>query len=82
MNPPLGALRLFWGRTPASRGGEIRAASPASVFGRVEGDPQGFGAVTAGTSVRIERAKEKPRRPIAPRGRPGYAGARSRRAAP
>ena len=54
--PPGSAFCLFWGRTPASRGDEIRAASPVTVFGRIDEDPQGFDAVTSGASVRIERA--------------------------
>ena len=57
-NPPGSAFCIFWGHTPASRGGEIRAASPVNVFGRIEGDPRGFGAVTSGTAVRVEQAGE------------------------
>ena len=52
--PPGTALCVFWGRTPASQGDEIRAASPVNVFGRVEDDPAGFGAVRSGERVRIE----------------------------
>jgi uncharacterized protein len=52
--PPGTAFCLFWGRTPASRGEEIRAASPVNVFGRVDGDPTGFGAVRSGERVRVE----------------------------
>jgi hypothetical protein len=54
--PPGSAFCIFFGRTPASRGQEIRPASPGNVFGRVLGDPAVFKKVTAGTPIRIERA--------------------------
>jgi hypothetical protein len=54
--PPGSAFCIFFGRTPASRGQEIRPASPVNVFGRVLGDPAVFKKVTAGTPIRIERA--------------------------
>lgn len=53
--PPGSALCIFFGKTPASRGEEIRAASPVTVLGRVEGDPQLFNAVEEGQVVRLER---------------------------
>ncbi len=54
--PPGRAFCIFFGRTPASRGDEIRPASPVTVVGRVAGDPAVFRKVRAGTRVRIERA--------------------------
>jgi len=54
--PPGSAFCIFFGRTPASRGQEIRPASPVNVFGRVLGDPTVFKKVSAGTPIRIERA--------------------------
>jgi hypothetical protein len=54
--PPGSAFCIFFGRTPASRGAEIRPASPVNVFGRVIGDPTVFKTVAAGTTIRIERA--------------------------
>ena len=54
------AFCIFFGPTPASRGSEIRAASPVSVFGRLEGDPKAFAAVPDGSAVLIERADESP----------------------
>jgi len=54
--PPGSAFCIFFGRTPASRGQEIRPASPVNVFGRVLGDPTVFKKVTAGTVIRIERS--------------------------
>jgi len=53
--PPGNAFCIFWGRTPASRGDEIRAASPVNVFGRLEGDDQAFDRVRGGTQIKIER---------------------------
>jgi uncharacterized protein len=52
--PPGQAFCIFFGRTPASRGDEIRPASPVNVVGRVEGDARVFKQVRAGTRVRIE----------------------------
>ena len=52
--PPGSALCIFWGRTPASQGDEIRAASPVNVFGRIEGEAAGFGVVRSGEPVRVE----------------------------
>jgi uncharacterized protein len=54
--PPGSAFCIFFGLTPASRGAEIRPASPVNVFGRVTGDPTIFKKVRAGTPIRIERA--------------------------
>jgi hypothetical protein len=53
--PPGSALCIFFGKTPASRGEEIRAASPVTVLGRVDGDPELFNAVEDGQVVRLER---------------------------
>jgi len=53
--PPGSALCIFFGKTPASRGEEIRAASPVTVLGKVEGDPTLFNAVEDGQVVRLER---------------------------
>ncbi|MBW2064408.1 MAG: hypothetical protein JRJ03_05685 [Deltaproteobacteria bacterium] len=55
--PPGSAFCIFFGRTPASRGDEIRAASPVNRFGKVEGDPTVFKGVKSGTKVTIERAQ-------------------------
>jgi len=53
--PPGQAFCIFFGPTPASRGEEIRPASPVNVLGRILGDPRMFKSVRAGTRVRIER---------------------------
>ncbi|MBI4609545.1 MAG: hypothetical protein HY726_11105 [Candidatus Rokubacteria bacterium] len=54
--PPGQAFCIFFGPTPASRGGEIRPASAVNVFGRVLGDPKVFKKVRSGTTVRVARA--------------------------
>ena len=54
--PPGSAFCIFFGPTPASRGQEIRPASPVNVFGRISGDATVFTTVRSGTAVRVERA--------------------------
>ncbi len=57
---PVGnAFCIFFGRTPASRGDEIRPASPVNVFGRVEGDPAIFNRVRSGEKVVLEKVEAK-----------------------
>ncbi|MBW2056692.1 MAG: hypothetical protein JRH07_02920 [Deltaproteobacteria bacterium] len=53
--PPGDAFCIFFGPTPMSRGGEIRAASPVNPIGKVLGDPGVFKGVRAGARVRIVR---------------------------
>jgi uncharacterized protein len=54
--PPGKAFCIFFGPTPASRGSEIRPASPVNVFGRVDGDPTVLRKVSSSATVRVERA--------------------------
>jgi len=54
--PPGSAFCIFFGPTPASRGQEIRPASPVNVFGRIVADPKVFKKVRTGTAISIERA--------------------------
>jgi len=54
--PPGSAFCIFFGPTPASRGKEIRPASPVNVFGRIVGDATVFTKTSSGTVVRVERA--------------------------
>jgi hypothetical protein len=49
------AFCIFWGPTPASRSGEIRAYSPVNVFGQLDGDPRAFDGVPGGAEIEIER---------------------------
>ena len=51
--PPGNAFCIFFGPTPASRGDEIRPASPVAVIGRVTGDAARLRQVSAGTMVTI-----------------------------
>jgi len=53
--PPGSAFCIFFGPTPASRGEEIRPASPVNVVGKVEGDPTVFKRVPSGARVVLER---------------------------
>jgi len=53
--PPGNAFCVFFGPTPASRGDEIRPASPVNVVGRLIGAPTVFKGVRAGARVVIER---------------------------
>jgi len=54
--PPGSAFCIFFGKTPMSRGNEIRPASPVNVFGRVTGDSTIFKRVRSGARIRIEKA--------------------------
>ena len=53
--PPGQALCLFFGRTPASRGDEIRAASAVNVIGSIEGDATVLKHVESGARVVVSR---------------------------
>ena len=52
--PPGHAFCIFFGRTPASQGDEIRPASPVNVFGRILGDATVFKACRSGEQVIVE----------------------------
>jgi hypothetical protein len=52
------AFCIFFGLTPASRGEEIRPASPVTVVGRVRGDATVFRRVRDGAEIILERANE------------------------
>jgi len=52
------AFCIFFGLTPASRGEEIRPASPVTVVGRVRGDATVFRRVRDGAEIILERADE------------------------
>jgi hypothetical protein len=54
--PPGQAFCVFFGPTPASRGDEIRPASPVNVVGRIVGDAAAFKRVRSGARVVVERA--------------------------
>lgn len=54
---PGSALCIFFGPTPASRGDEIRPASPVNVFGRIVGDATVFKRVADGARVVVEEVE-------------------------
>ena len=56
--PPGNAFCIFFGRTPASRGDQIRAASAVNVFGQIEGDAGVFKGIADGTPVRVTSEPE------------------------
>ena len=47
---------IFWGKTPASKGNEIRAASKVNVFGRIKGDAKIFKNIKNSDLVVLEKA--------------------------
>ena len=49
--PEGNAFCIFFGKTPASREDEIRAAGPVNVFGRVLGDGTRFNSVADGEEI-------------------------------
>ncbi len=53
--PPGQALCLFYGPTPASRGDEIRPASPVNVIGKLDGDVTVLKPATSGVPVVIDK---------------------------
>lgn len=52
------AFCVFFGLTPASRGEEIRPASPVTVVGRVRGDATVFRRVRDGEDILVERVEQ------------------------
>jgi hypothetical protein len=56
--PPGHAFCMFFGPTPASRGKEIRPASPVNVLGRITGDPTVLKKVHDGEKVTLTRGPE------------------------
>ena len=53
--PPGNAFCIFFGRTPASKGDECRAASAVNAVGKIEGDPAVFKKVAGGSTVTLEK---------------------------
>ncbi len=53
------AIAIGFGRTPASRSGETRLASPCNVFARALGDVKVLKAIKAGTRVQVTQVAEQ-----------------------
>lgn len=51
--PDGSAFCIFFGKTPSSRGDEIRAASPVNIFGNIVGDARVFLDIEAGSEISI-----------------------------
>jgi hypothetical protein len=47
------SIAIGFGRTPVSRGDEIRLASPVNVFAMALGDVKALGAIKAGARVKV-----------------------------
>ncbi|HET8668982.1 MAG TPA: cyclophilin-like fold protein [Terriglobales bacterium] len=47
------AIALGFGRTPVSKGSEIRLASPCNIFAKAIGDMKALSEVKAGTKVKV-----------------------------
>ena len=54
--PPGKAMCIFFGKTPISRGDEIRPASPVNIIGKVEGDYRSLKKVKDGEKITIRPA--------------------------
>ena len=52
--PPGSAICLFFGPTPASKGDEIRPASPVNVIGKIKEDPTQLKQVKGRSSITLE----------------------------
>jgi uncharacterized protein len=51
--PAGSAFCIFFGPTPASSGGQPRAASAVNIFGRISGDATRFKSVKSGAAVQV-----------------------------
>ena len=56
--PPGSAFCIFFGRTPASEGDEIRAASAVNIVGRIEGNIEELWNVPNGAEVSLREFSE------------------------
>jgi len=54
--PPMKAICIFFGPTPASHGDEIRAAGPVNVFGKIKGDLSELKKLKEPVNITLEKA--------------------------
>jgi hypothetical protein len=54
--PPGKAMCIFFGKTPISRGDEIRPASPVNIIGKVEGELKLLKKMKDGEEITIQPA--------------------------
>ena len=50
------SIAIGFGRTPVSRGDEIRLAAPTNIWGKARGDVRRLGSVRSGAPVKVEKA--------------------------
>ena len=50
------SIAIGFGRTPVSRGDEIRLAAPTNIWGKARGDVRQLGSVRSGAPVKVEKA--------------------------
>jgi len=50
------SIAIGFGRTPVSRGDEIRLAAPTNIWGKAKGDVRQLKTVTSGAPIKVEMA--------------------------
>jgi hypothetical protein len=50
------SIAIGFGRTPVSRGDEIRLAAPTNFWGKAQGDVKQLGSVRSGAPIKVEKA--------------------------
>jgi hypothetical protein len=50
------SIAIGFGRTPVSRGDEIRLAARTNIWGKAQGDVKQLGSVSSGAPIKVEKA--------------------------